>query len=143
MEWVRDNGAAFGGDINCVTIWGESAGAGSVSAHLVAPRSRDSGLFHRAISESGPIADWTAETFNTSVAKYLRKSLCVCECVCVCVCVFVCVWEPVGLSTSSEVAQFAGCCPKTCVESDPALLNCLRSKNSSVLEVSTSAASGQ
>jgi carboxylesterase type B len=70
MEWVKRNGAAFGGDINRVTIFGESAGAGSVSNHLVSPKSQ--GLFHRAISESGPIADWTAETFNMSAAKYIR-----------------------------------------------------------------------
>jgi carboxylesterase type B len=74
MEWVKRNGAAFGGDINRVTIFGESAGAGSVSNHLVSPKSQ--GLFHRAISESGPIADWTAETFNTSVAKYVRTFVC-------------------------------------------------------------------
>lgn len=51
MEWVRDNIAAFGGDPDNVTIFGESAGSGDVCLHVVAPGSR--GLFHRAISESG------------------------------------------------------------------------------------------
>jgi para-nitrobenzyl esterase len=51
LLWVRDHIAAFGGDPNNVTIAGESAGAHSVSLHLVAPGS--AGLFHRAIMQSG------------------------------------------------------------------------------------------
>jgi para-nitrobenzyl esterase len=51
LEWVRDHIAAFGGDPNNVTIAGQSAGAHSVSLHLVAPGS--AGLFHRAIMQSG------------------------------------------------------------------------------------------
>lgn len=52
LSWVRDNIAAFGGDPDNVTIWGESAGGISVCAQLVMPTS--AGLFHRAIIESGP-----------------------------------------------------------------------------------------
>ena len=51
LVWVRDHIAAFGGDPNNVTIAGQSAGAHSVSLHLVAPGS--AGLFHRAIMQSG------------------------------------------------------------------------------------------
>lgn len=51
LAWVRDNIAAFGGDPANVTIFGESAGAVSVCAHLASPLS--TGLFHRAIQESG------------------------------------------------------------------------------------------
>lgn len=51
LTWVRDHIAAFGGDPNNVTLAGQSAGAHSVSLHLVAPGS--SGLFHRAIMQSG------------------------------------------------------------------------------------------
>ena len=51
LQWVRDNVAAFGGDASNVTIFGESAGAGSVCMHVASPGSR--GLFHRAVSQSG------------------------------------------------------------------------------------------
>ena len=51
LEWVRKNIAAFGGDPENVTIFGESAGSFSVSALMASPRSQ--GLIHRAIGESG------------------------------------------------------------------------------------------
>lgn len=59
MQWVRQNAAAFNGDPTRLTIFGESAGAGSISVHLVAPRSE--GHFDRAIIESSaPNAPWVA-----------------------------------------------------------------------------------
>jgi carboxylesterase type B len=51
LAWVRDNIAAFGGDPDNVTIFGESAGAMSVGTLLSMPRAE--GLFRRAIAESG------------------------------------------------------------------------------------------
>src|SRR3954462_8685218 len=51
LRWVRDNIAAFGGDPGNVTIFGESAGGGSVATLLAAPDA--DGLYHRAIIESG------------------------------------------------------------------------------------------
>jgi para-nitrobenzyl esterase len=52
LEWIRDNIEAFGGDPNCVTIFGQSGGGGKVSYLLAMPRAQ--GLFHRAIIMSGP-----------------------------------------------------------------------------------------
>jgi para-nitrobenzyl esterase len=51
LGWVQRNAAAFGGDPGNVTVFGESHGGLSTSAHLVAPGS--AGLFHRAIVQSG------------------------------------------------------------------------------------------
>ena len=52
LEWVRDNIAAFGGDPGLVTVFGQSAGAGSVASLLAVPRA--AGLFRRAIAQSVP-----------------------------------------------------------------------------------------
>src|SRR5688572_24396799 len=47
LRWVRDNIADFGGDPANVTLFGESAGAGSVGMQLVMPGA--AGLFERAV----------------------------------------------------------------------------------------------
>ncbi|MET8451035.1 carboxylesterase family protein [Streptomyces sp. NPDC005209] len=52
LEWVRENIAEFGGDPEQVTVFGESAGAGSVASLLAMPRAR--GLFRRAVAQSMP-----------------------------------------------------------------------------------------
>jgi para-nitrobenzyl esterase len=52
LEWVRDNITAFGGDPSNVTVFGESAGGISVDCLLAMPRAQ--GLFHKAVSQSGP-----------------------------------------------------------------------------------------
>ena len=54
LRWVRDNISAFGGDPGNVTIFGESAGGGSIGALLAAPDA--DGLYHKAIIQSGPVA---------------------------------------------------------------------------------------
>jgi para-nitrobenzyl esterase len=51
LEWVRRNIAAFGGDPDNVTIFGESGGGAKVCMMLLSPLAK--GLFHRAVCESG------------------------------------------------------------------------------------------
>ncbi|RDI35593.1 para-nitrobenzyl esterase [Rhodococcus sp. AG1013] len=50
LEWVQRNIAAFGGDPENVTLFGESAGATSVTTLMATPAAR--GLFARAIAQS-------------------------------------------------------------------------------------------
>jgi para-nitrobenzyl esterase len=73
LHWVRDNIAAFGGDPDKVTIFGESAGAHITATLLAVPAAK--GLFARAISES-PAAGMvrsqeTAAEFATRFADLL------------------------------------------------------------------------
>ena len=55
LEWIHDNIKGFGGDVNNVTIFGESAGGGSVSLLPIALKhqNRKNDLFHRVIAQSG------------------------------------------------------------------------------------------
>ena len=51
LEWIQKNIGEFGGDPDCVTLFGQSAGAQSLSLLMSLPRAR--GLFHRVIAQSG------------------------------------------------------------------------------------------
>jgi para-nitrobenzyl esterase len=51
LTWVRDDIAAFGGDPDHVTVFGESAGAMCTGVLLAVPRA--AGLFRRAVLQSG------------------------------------------------------------------------------------------
>ncbi|XP_038046536.1 cholinesterase 1-like [Patiria miniata] len=51
LKWIKENIAAFGGDRNRVTIYGQAAGSASVSFHILSQLSE--GLFDRAIMQSG------------------------------------------------------------------------------------------
>jgi para-nitrobenzyl esterase len=69
LQWVRDNITEFGGDPGNVTVFGESAGAGSVAALLAMPSAR--GLFHRAIAQSVPgqyLSEELARDLATAIA---------------------------------------------------------------------------
>jgi para-nitrobenzyl esterase len=73
LEWVRDNIEAFGGDLNNVTIAGESGGAFNVLSLLISPTAK--GLFHRAIAESGLSYIWSTDTAEAQSINLLMNLL--------------------------------------------------------------------
>ena len=77
LRFVQLTASAFGGDPTRVTIFGQSAGAASVSNHLVSPKS--AGLFSRGIIESGAFSTWTAQPYNissTRLSKFASNTGC-------------------------------------------------------------------
>ena len=60
LKWVQSNIAAFGGNPNNITVFGECAGAIAIYTHLVSPLA--AGLFQKAIIESGAPADEPLDT---------------------------------------------------------------------------------
>ncbi len=63
LQWVKANIAAFGGDPNNVTIFGQSAGACVTAALTGSPVGQ--GLFHKAISQSGAWSGLSATPMGT------------------------------------------------------------------------------
>ena len=76
LRWIQRNGAAFGGDTANVTIFGESAGGGSVS--LLPLIKQADGLFRRVIAESGSVAFTFSreecKVFTTRLMEYAKTT---------------------------------------------------------------------
>ena len=73
LRWVRRNVAAFGGDPDNVTIFGESGGGGKVSSLLGMPSAK--GLFHKAIVQSGSVLRLRSRQQATSDALAVLEAL--------------------------------------------------------------------
>ncbi|XP_076988596.1 carboxylesterase 5A [Tamandua tetradactyla] len=78
LSWVQENIEFFGGDPDSVTIFGASAGAISVSSLVLSPMA--SGLFHKAIMESGVAIIPSLKATDTERAKDLQALAYVCGC---------------------------------------------------------------
>ncbi|QOW00241.1 carboxylesterase/lipase family protein [Rhodococcus sp. D-6] len=73
LEWVRDCIADFGGDPDCVTLFGESSGAGSITTLMTVPKAK--GLFHRAIAQSPPATSVYGSDRAATVAQRFLEIL--------------------------------------------------------------------
>ncbi|MET0453396.1 MAG: carboxylesterase/lipase family protein [Mycobacterium sp.] len=73
LRWVRENIAAFGGDPERVTLFGESAGAGIVTTLLASPAA--AGLFSAAIAQSSPATSVYDASRSRGVAGQFLETL--------------------------------------------------------------------
>ncbi|CAG2158026.1 unnamed protein product [Oppiella nova] len=71
LQWIKDNIHHFGGNPDNITLFGESAGATSISFHLISPLSRH--LFSQAILQSGaPTVPWGLVSHKELTLRGLR-----------------------------------------------------------------------
>lgn len=73
LRWIREHIADFGGDPDRITIFGESAGGMSVGCLLASPES--SGLFRRAIAQSGAAHNALSTDAAATIAERFAEEL--------------------------------------------------------------------
>ncbi|XP_026739974.1 esterase FE4-like [Trichoplusia ni] len=74
LRWVKKNIAAFGGDPDNITLFGQSAGATSSSMLLASEATK--GLFHKVIIQSGSsVSSWAINRQPLWVASLIAKEL--------------------------------------------------------------------
>ncbi|XP_061672173.1 bile salt-activated lipase-like [Syngnathoides biaculeatus] len=74
IKWVSRNIAAFGGNPDNVTIFGQSAGAAGVSFQMLSPHNK--GLFRRAISQCGvALSPWALQRKPMALAKKIARKV--------------------------------------------------------------------
>ncbi|XP_068457747.1 bile salt-activated lipase-like, partial [Clinocottus analis] len=74
LSWVRRNIAAFGGNVENITIFGQSAGAASASFQMLSPHSR--GLFRRVISQCGvALSPWALQKNPMVLTKKIARKV--------------------------------------------------------------------
>ncbi|WP_336994384.1 carboxylesterase/lipase family protein [Lelliottia amnigena] len=72
LKWVQRNIANFGGDPGRVTLFGQSAGAGSVAIHLGNPETK--GLYQQAILQSPPM-QWISPADASRITRQFTDNL--------------------------------------------------------------------
>ncbi|XP_072243213.1 bile salt-activated lipase-like [Leuresthes tenuis] len=74
ISWVRRNIETFGGNPDNMTIFGQSAGAASVSFQMLSPYSK--GLFRRAISQCGvALSPWALQRNPMALTKKIARKV--------------------------------------------------------------------
>lgn len=97
LGWVQTNIAAFGGDPGNVTVFGQSAGAGSIAALLAMPAA--AGLFQRAVAQAVP-----GTFFSPELAADVSAAI------------------AAELNTEATVDELAGICPHDLVRATDAVV---------------------
>lgn len=74
LQFIKENVKHFGGDLNKITIFGQSSGAAMVSALVISPTVPQN-LFHKAIIQSGSIfAKWAYTTDPVTDARNIAQA---------------------------------------------------------------------